>query len=50
MLTSYVCILYLVTCYLMYITIVMLSLYTKHDTPDSYNYHDNGNVVPNHLL
>ena len=24
----------------------MLSLYTKHDTPDSYNYHDKGNVVP----
>jgi len=24
----------------------MLSLDTKHDTPNSYNYHDNGNVVP----
>ena len=32
------------------ITIVMLSLYTKHDTPVSYNYHDNGNVVPDYLL
>jgi len=28
----------------------MLSLDTRHDTPDSYNYHDNGNVVPDLLL
>ena len=33
---------------LMYITIVMLSLYTKHDTLVSYNYHDKGNVVPDY--
>ena len=25
--------------------LIMLSLDTKHDTLDSYNYHDNGNVV-----
>ena len=28
----------------------MLSLDTRHDTLDSYNYHDNGNVVPDLLL
>ena len=28
----------------------MLSLDTRHDTPDSYNYHDNGNVVSDLLL
>ena len=26
----------------------MLSLDTKHDTPDSYTYHDKGNVVPDY--
>ena len=28
----------------------MLSLDTRHDTPDSCNYHDNGNVVSDLLL
>ena len=28
----------------------MLSLDTRHDTLDSYNYHDNGNVVHDLLL
>ena len=33
------------TCYLIHITTCHAIFNTKHDTPDSYNYHDNGNVV-----